>query len=79
MFLFQFTHILNFSATKHLGDIKSDSESTSDLAPLVEFFELVHIADLIQQMVQVYYDEEMVIISFFCAVMQHIFVSLYVF
>ncbi|CAJ0760412.1 2152_t:CDS:10, partial [Entrophospora sp. SA101] len=25
----------------------------------VEFFELVHIADLIQQMVQVYYDEEM--------------------
>nr|CAG8554388.1 6868_t:CDS:10 [Entrophospora candida] len=26
---------------------------------MVEFFELVHIADLIQQMVQVYYDEEM--------------------
>lgn len=69
MFLFQFTHILNFSAIKRLGDFKSDksdSESTSsDLAPLVGFFELVHIADLIQQMVQVYYDEEMVIISFF--------------
>ncbi|GES73710.1 secretion pathway protein Sls2/Rcy1 [Rhizophagus clarus] len=48
------------TAIKHLGDFKSDLESTSsDLAPLVEFFELVHIADLIQQMVQVYYDEEM--------------------
>ncbi|CAG8607902.1 17246_t:CDS:2, partial [Dentiscutata erythropus] len=30
-----------------------DIESTS------KFFELVHIADLIQQMVEVYYDEEM--------------------
>ena len=49
---------------KHLGEFKSDSEPTSsDLAPFVEFFELVHVADLIQQMVQVYYDEEMVIIS----------------
>ncbi|UZO14240.1 uncharacterized protein OCT59_005700 [Rhizophagus irregularis] len=51
------------TAIKRLGDFKSDksdSESTSsDLAPLVGFFELVHIADLIQQMVQVYYDEEM--------------------
>ena len=49
---------------KHLGEFKSDSESaSSDVTPLVEFFELVHIADLIQQMVQVYYDEAMVIIS----------------
>ncbi|CAG8529642.1 9743_t:CDS:10 [Funneliformis caledonium] len=48
------------TAIKHLGEFKSDPESTSsDVAPLVEFFELVHIADLIQQMVQVYYDEEL--------------------
>ncbi|CAG8551608.1 2625_t:CDS:10, partial [Diversispora eburnea] len=48
------------TAIKHLGDHKSDSETSSQsLAPFVEFFELVHIADLIQQMVQVYYDEEM--------------------
>ncbi|RIA96047.1 exocyst complex component Sec10-domain-containing protein [Glomus cerebriforme] len=48
------------TAIKHLGEFKSDLGSeSSGLAPLVEFFELVHIADLIQQMVQVYYDEEM--------------------
>ncbi|CAI2192373.1 20582_t:CDS:10, partial [Funneliformis geosporum] len=41
------------TAIKHLGEFKSDPESTSsDVAPLLEFFELVHIADLIQQMVQ---------------------------
>ncbi|KAF0391241.1 secretion pathway protein Sls2/Rcy1 [Gigaspora margarita] len=48
------------TATQRLGEYKPDPESTSKgLAPLVEFFELVHIADLIQQMVQVYYEEEM--------------------
>ncbi|CAG8512920.1 13449_t:CDS:10 [Ambispora leptoticha] len=48
------------TAVLHLGEYKPDAESTSQgLAPLVEFFELVHIADLIQQMLQVYYDEEM--------------------
>ncbi|CAG8750804.1 8757_t:CDS:2, partial [Cetraspora pellucida] len=42
------------------GKYKPNSDSTSNgLAPLVEFFELIHIADLIQQMVQVYYEEEM--------------------
>ncbi|CAG8433105.1 7776_t:CDS:10 [Ambispora gerdemannii] len=48
------------TAVLRLGEYKPDAESTSQgLAPLVEFFELVHIADLIQQMLQVYYDEEM--------------------
>ncbi|CAG8765267.1 37000_t:CDS:2, partial [Racocetra persica] len=48
------------TATQHLGEYKPNSDSTSNgLAPLVEFFELIHIADLIQQMVQVYYEEEM--------------------
>lgn len=33
---------------------------TSDVAPLVQFFELVHIGDTIQSMVQVYFDKELV-------------------
>ncbi|CAG8580143.1 17497_t:CDS:10, partial [Acaulospora morrowiae] len=48
------------SAIKRLDDQKSNPEVTSrGLTPLVELFELVHIADLMHQMVQVYYDEEM--------------------
>ncbi|KAI8078622.1 exocyst complex component Sec10-like protein, partial [Halteromyces radiatus] len=35
------------------------SSNTDDVPPLTDFFELVHIADVIQQMVQLYYDEEM--------------------
>jgi recyclin-1 len=31
-----------------------------EVAPLTEFFELVHVADVIQQMIQLYYDEEIV-------------------
>ncbi|GAB5586782.1 F-box protein: endocytic membrane traffic [Umbelopsis nana] len=31
-----------------------------DVAPLTEFFEFVHIADLIQQMIEVYWKEEMI-------------------
>ncbi|CAG8647036.1 3285_t:CDS:2 [Paraglomus brasilianum] len=47
-------------ALRHIGEHKPDVESTNTgLASLVEFFELVHIVDLIQQMIQVYYDEEM--------------------
>lgn len=38
---------------------KDHVEGTT-VAPLVQFFELVHIGDTIQQMVQVYYDKEMV-------------------
>ena len=33
---------------------------TSNVAPLVQFFELVHIGDTIQSMVQVYFDKELV-------------------
>jgi recyclin-1 len=33
---------------------------TDSVAPLVEFFELVHLGDTIQQMVQVFFDKEMV-------------------
>ncbi|GAA5805039.1 hypothetical protein HPULCUR_010552 [Helicostylum pulchrum] len=34
------------------------SKHNEDVPPLTEFFELVHVADVIQQMVQLYYDEE---------------------
>lgn len=33
---------------------------SQDVPPLTELFELVHVADVIQQMVQLYYDEEIV-------------------
>lgn len=33
---------------------------SEDVPPLTELFELVHVADVIQQMVQLYYDEEIV-------------------
>lgn len=35
-------------------------ESGERVAPLVQFFELVHIGDTIQSMVQVYFDKELV-------------------
>ena len=38
---------------------KSTSTGTS-VAPLVQFFELVHIGDMIQSIVQVYFDKELV-------------------
>lgn len=39
------------------GENEQDAES--HVAPLVHFFELTHIGDTIQQMVQVYFDEEL--------------------
>ena len=29
------------------------------MAPLIEFFELAHVGDMVQQMVQAYFDKEM--------------------
>lgn len=37
-----------------------DHDDDQDVAPLVQFFELVHIGDTIQQMVDVYFEKEMV-------------------
>ncbi|KAF7726758.1 F-box protein: endocytic membrane traffic, recycling ReCYcling 1 [Apophysomyces ossiformis] len=49
-------------ASEHLSTYKPDTESlkqnSGDVPPLTEFFELVHVADVIQQMIQLYYDEE---------------------
>ncbi|KAK9722176.1 F-box protein: endocytic membrane traffic, recycling ReCYcling 1, variant 2 [Basidiobolus ranarum] len=46
-------------ATERLGAYKADFDSaTESVAPILEFFELVHIGDLILQMVDVYYKQE---------------------
>lgn len=37
-----------------------DSLDSVDVPPLTEFFEMVHVGDVIQQMLQLYYDEEIV-------------------
>ena len=48
----------------------AEHSETSNVAPLVQFFELVHIGDTIQSMMQVYFDKELVswvsLFSFFC-------------
>ncbi|KAM0752970.1 hypothetical protein T439DRAFT_323586 [Meredithblackwellia eburnea MCA 4105] len=47
-------------ATMHMNQYKAeDHEDGTSVAPLVQFFELVHIGDTIQQMVDVYFDKEM--------------------
>ena len=52
-------------ATKQMGAYRPEEhEAQTSVAPLVQFFELVHIGDTIQQMVEVYFDKEMVS---FCA------------
>lgn len=38
----------------------SEHEETASVAPLMQFFELVHIADTMQSMVQVFFDKEIV-------------------
>ncbi|KAF1797088.1 exocyst complex component Sec10-like protein [Mucor lusitanicus] len=47
------------SAASRLSSYKPNADaSNEDVPPLTEFFELVHVADVIQQMIQLYYDEE---------------------
>lgn len=38
----------------------AEHEETASVAPLMQFFELVHIADTMQSMVQVFFDKELV-------------------
>ena len=42
----------------------AEHEETTSVAPLLQFFELVHIGDTIQSMVQVYFDKELVRVPF---------------
>lgn len=37
-----------------------EHEETRSVAPLLQFFELVHVGDTIQSMIQVYFDKEIV-------------------
>ncbi|KAJ4490293.1 exocyst complex component Sec10-like protein [Lentinula aciculospora] len=47
-------------ATARMTSYKpAEHEETTSVAPLLQFFELVHIGDTIQSMVQVYFDKEM--------------------
>ncbi|SCV72164.1 BQ2448_4858 [Microbotryum intermedium] len=47
-------------ATKSMGLYRpQDHDGEGSVAPLVQFFELVHIGDTIQQMVEVYFEKEM--------------------
>jgi recyclin-1 len=47
-----------------LSDSTSDPEmpapTSTSVAPLVQFFELVHIGDMIQSIIQAYFDKELV-------------------
>lgn len=38
----------------------AEHDETTSVAPLMQFFELVHLGDTIQSMVQVYFDKELV-------------------
>ncbi|EJD41543.1 hypothetical protein AURDEDRAFT_169438 [Auricularia subglabra TFB-10046 SS5] len=47
-------------ATEQMRTYKpAEHEETTSVAPLLQFFELVHIGDTIQSMVQVYFDKEL--------------------
>ncbi|KAK8853299.1 hypothetical protein IAR55_004003 [Kwoniella newhampshirensis] len=47
-------------ATNQMSTYKpAEHEETTSVAPLLQFFELVHIGDTIQSMVQVYFDKEL--------------------
>lgn len=48
-------------ATERMDSYKpAEHEETASVAPLLQFFELVHIGDTIQSMVQVFFDKELV-------------------
>ena len=44
-----------------------EHEETKSVAPLLQFFELVHVGDTMQSMIQVYFDKELVGCSRRCA------------
>ena len=61
--------IFQHRATKQLTAYKpAEHEDTNGVAPLLQFFELVHVGDTIQSMVHVYFDKELVCLhsSFSC-------------
>lgn len=57
-----FVYFVRDRAGEHLKTYTPDMDSLDsvDVPPLTEFFEMVHVGDVIQQMLQLYYDEEIV-------------------
>jgi len=49
---------LMIRATRQMRTYKPD-EATTSVAPLLQFFELVHVGDTIQSMMQVYFDKDL--------------------
>jgi recyclin-1 len=48
-------------ATERMNSYRpAEHEETTNVAPLLQFFELVHIGDTIQSMVQVFFDKALV-------------------
>lgn len=56
----------------------AEHEETNSVAPLLQFFELVHIGDTMQSMVQVYFDKELVRIPTVVLLLTHNLTLLYV-
>ncbi len=50
-----------------VSDTEKPSPASTSVAPLVQFFELVHIGDMIQSIVQVYFNKELVRCAFLCS------------
>ena len=60
-FIYFYANLLPCRATERMKEYKpAEHSETSNVAPLVQFFELVHIGDTIQSMAQVYFDKELV-------------------
>jgi hypothetical protein len=58
-------YVCDDRATEQMREYKPGEHSdTANVAPLVQFFELVHIGDTIQSITQVYFDKELVRKSF---------------
>ncbi|WFD34178.1 F-box protein: endocytic membrane traffic, recycling ReCYcling 1 [Malassezia cuniculi] len=49
--------IASFKPNEHDADAPIDSRTSAQVAPLILFFDLVHIGDTIQQLMQVFFDE----------------------
>ena len=52
--------VLRYRAITQMGTYKpSEGDDATSVDPLLQFFELVHIGDTIQSMIQVYFDKEL--------------------
>ena len=49
----------------------AEHDETKSVAPLLQFFELVHIGDTMQSMIQVYFDKELASITVVLSMLIH--------